>query len=82
MFSRPKILFLVSLLFVALLNLIPTYLLNFLIFIILVYRTSNDSSTEIVGTYKLIIIFHFHMYYVATYVCIIRLNYINDHIEM
>ena len=29
MFSRPKILFLVSLLFVALLNLIPTYLLNF-----------------------------------------------------
>ena len=32
MFSRPKILFLVSLLFVALLNSIPTYLLNFLIF--------------------------------------------------
>ena len=30
MFSRPKILFLVSLLFVALLNSIPTYLLNFL----------------------------------------------------
>ena len=29
MFSRPKILFLVSLLFVALLNSIPTYLLNF-----------------------------------------------------
>ena len=28
MFSRPKILFLVSLLFVALLNSIPTYLLN------------------------------------------------------
>ena len=37
MFSRPKILFLVSLLFVALLNLIPTYLLNFEFFIILVY---------------------------------------------
>ena len=32
MFSRPKILFLVSLLFVALLNSIPTYLLNFLMF--------------------------------------------------
>ena len=29
MFSRPKILFLVSLLFVALLNSIPIYLLNF-----------------------------------------------------
>ena len=29
MFARPKILFLVFLLFVALLNLIPTYLLNF-----------------------------------------------------
>ena len=29
MFSRPKILFLVSLLFVALLNSIPAYLLNF-----------------------------------------------------
>ena len=36
MFSRPKILFLVSLLFVALLNSIPTYLLNFYFFIILV----------------------------------------------
>ena len=36
MFSRPKILFLVSLLFVALLNSIPTYLLNFKFFIILV----------------------------------------------
>ena len=33
MFSRPKILFLVSLLFVALLNSIPTYLLNYLPFI-------------------------------------------------
>ena len=32
MFSRPKILFLVSLLFVALLNSIPTYLLNFYIY--------------------------------------------------
>ena len=39
MFSHPKILFLVSLLFVALglLNSIPTYLLNFKFFIILVY---------------------------------------------
>ena len=33
MFSRPKILFLVSLLFVALLNSIPTYLLNFFNFL-------------------------------------------------
>ena len=37
MFSRPKILFLVSLLFVALLNSIPTYLLNLNFFIILVW---------------------------------------------
>ena len=37
MFSRPKFLFLVSLLFVALLNLIPTYLLNLEFFIILVW---------------------------------------------
>ena len=36
MFSRLKILFLVSSLFVALLNSIPTYLLNFKFFIILV----------------------------------------------
>ena len=34
MFSRPKILFLVSLLFVALLNSIPTYLLNFIVIIV------------------------------------------------
>ena len=37
MFSRPKILFLVSLLFVALLNSIPTYLLNFQFF----YQSSH-----------------------------------------
>ena len=36
MFSRPKILFLVSLLFVALLNSIPTYLLNFFINLVIV----------------------------------------------
>ena len=35
MFSRPKILFLVSLLFVALLNSITTYLFEFLIFLII-----------------------------------------------
>ena len=35
MFSRPKILFLVSLRFVALLNSIPTYLFEFLIFLII-----------------------------------------------
>ena len=46
MFSRPKILFLVSLLFVALLNSIPTYLLNFLIF----YHSlrNSDSSSKLV----------------------------------
>ena len=42
MFSRPKILLLVSLLFVALLNSIPTYLLNFLIFYhSSIYRKDN-----------------------------------------
>ena len=41
MFSRPKILFLVSLLFVALLNSIPTYLLNFKFF----YHSSIYKST-------------------------------------
>ena len=35
MFSHPKILLLVSLLFVALLNSIPTYLFEFLIFLII-----------------------------------------------
>ena len=40
MFSRPKILFLVSLLFVALLNSIPTYLLNFQFF----YQSSSISD--------------------------------------
>ena len=41
MFPRPKILFLASLLFVALLNSIPTYLLNVTgayVIIMLVYR--------------------------------------------
>ena len=40
MFSRPKILFLVSLLFVALLNSIPTYLLNFQFF----YQSINKAT--------------------------------------
>ena len=44
MFSRPKILFHVSLLFVALLNSIPTYLLNFEFFYqssIYIYRDTT-----------------------------------------
>ena len=41
MFSRPKILFLVSLLFVALLNSIPTYLLEFLNLYIYIYIKCN-----------------------------------------
>ena len=44
MFSRPKILFLVSLLFVALLNSIPTYLLNFKFF-----RVRSRSPTQILA---------------------------------
>ena len=51
MFSRPKILFLVSLLFVALLNSIPTYLLNFYFFIILV-NTLKESGINIRLTTK------------------------------
>ena len=45
MFSRPKILFLVSLLFVALLNpkLNPYLLFKFLIF----YHSSTDTETEL-----------------------------------
>ena len=43
MFSCPKILFLVSLLFVALLNSIPTYLLNFEFF----YRSFQLTSVDI-----------------------------------
>ena len=42
MFSRPKILFLVSLLFVALLNSIPTYLYEFLNFFIILKNTFNS----------------------------------------
>ena len=43
MFSHPKILFLVSLLFVAVLNSIPTYLLNFEFFIILVCFSPTEN---------------------------------------
>ena len=42
MFSYPKILFLVSLLFIALLNSIPTYLLNFKFFILFVYLVNQN----------------------------------------
>ena len=46
MFSRPKILFFVSLLFVALLNSIPTYHLNFSLFAFYIYmlRIHNNLS--------------------------------------
>ena len=44
MFSHPKILFLVSLLFVALLNSIPTYLLNFLILSLVLYMPSIHNN--------------------------------------
>ena len=47
MFSRPKILFLVSLLFVALLNSIPTYLLNFQFFYQSIYM--QDSEDQLRG---------------------------------
>ena len=40
-FSHPKILFLVPLLFVALLNSIPTYLLNFYFLSFLCYTNDN-----------------------------------------
>ena len=61
MFSRPKILFLVSLLYVALLNSIPTYLLNFEFFIILVcllfihakhsYQYFSAGAQNVTGAY-------------------------------
>ena len=65
MFSRPKILFLVSLLFVALLNSIPTYLLNFSIFIILVclllymlsiHNNLSAGAQNVTGAYVIIML--------------------------
>ena len=53
MFSRPKILFLVSLLFVALLNSIPTYLLNFFYF----YFDINIASCNILQYIAILIAF-------------------------
>ena len=70
MFSHPKILFLVSLLFVALLNSIPTYLLNFEFFIILVccllYMLSiqnnlSAGAQNITGTYAIIMLVYRHL---------------------
>ena len=49
MFCRPEIFFLVSLLFVALLNSIPTYLLNFEFFIILVRYTYGWFLKQVVA---------------------------------
>ena len=52
MFSRPKILFLVSLLFVALLNSIPTYLFKFFIILVLkaLETVLSDESFKVVSS--------------------------------
>ena len=61
MFSRPKILFLVSLLFVALLNSIPTYLLNFLIILVCLlfihakhHNNLSAGAQNVTGAYVII----------------------------
>ena len=53
MFSRPKILFLVSLLFVALLNSIPTYLLNFKFFYHIVKCANHQNLCSLPTKVKL-----------------------------
>ena len=54
MFSRPKILFLVSLLFVALLNSIPTYLLNFYHSGLFAFYICSGCTQNVTGTYVII----------------------------
>ena len=66
MLSLPKILFLVSLLFVALLNSIPAYLLNFEFFIILVcllfihaisiHNNLSAGAQNVTGAYVIIML--------------------------
>ena len=56
MFSRLKILFLVSLLFVALLNSIPTYLLNFEFF-----HNLSAGTQNVTGTYVIIMLVYRHL---------------------
>ena len=69
MFSRPKVLFLVSLLFVALLNSIPTYFLNFEFFIILVrlllymlrHLYLSAGAQNVTGAYVIIMLVYRHL---------------------
>ena len=66
MFSHPKILFLVSLLFVALLNSIPTYLLQFLNFLIILvcllfihakhHNNLSAGAQNVTGAYVIIML--------------------------
>ena len=62
MFSRPKILFLVSLLFVALLNLIPTYFKFFIILVICflymlsIHNNLSAGAQNVTGAYVIIML--------------------------
>ena len=75
MFSHPKILFLVSLLFVALLNSIPTYLLNFYFFIVLaclllymlnIHNNLSAGTQNVTGAYAYVIIMLFYRHLLTT----------------
>ena len=72
MFSRPKILFLVSLLFVALLNSIPTYLFEFLNFFIIlvcllfihaisIHNNLSAGAQNVTGAYVIITLVYRHL---------------------
>ena len=64
MLSRPKILFLVSLLFVALLNSIPTYLLNFeffyhsslFLYMLSIHNNLSAGTQNVTGAYVIIML--------------------------
>ena len=62
--SRPKILFLVSLLFVALLNSIPTYLLNFVVcflFMLSIHNNLSAGAQNVTGAYVIIMLVYRRM---------------------
>ena len=62
MFSHPKILFLVSLLFVALLNSIPTNFLNFeflvclLLYMLSIHNNLSAGAQNVTGAYVIIML--------------------------
>ena len=65
MFSRPKILFLVSLPFVALVNSIPTYFLNFeffnhsslfAFFMVIIHNNLSAGAQNVTGAYVIVML--------------------------